>query len=255
MTEPKTAFEGSSRESSFKKEEEKETSMRSDEGSDSEDESDAGKVEKGSAMDNLSRLKREKRLEMNRRSARERRKRKKMLIETLEHQVSELTKSNEKFKRENQHLVLRVEGLTERLTKQEKELVLLRSIAAGKGNEPQLMGHQFPSPGALGSTPRMVGPIPGLQQGIGNEVPSDVSLRRILHTERLKAAAMGNHQGLAYGVPPNRAIDQEILSRIGRDPSAQGMYDQMLPSHAVRPGLSTILPGQNTVSDMAVVRL
>ena len=256
MTEPNASKE-SSRVTSLK-EEERDKHVRSEEGSDSDDDSEAGQDEKCAAMDNLTRLKREKRLEMNRRSARERRKRKKMLIETLEQQVAELTRSNEKFKRENQHLVLRVESLADRLAKQEKELALLRSIT-GKGHDPQLMTHQLSSPSSLATTtPAMLGSLSGLPQGLGydaSDASADVSLRRLLHTESLSraaaasAAAMGSQQGFSYaGVPPNRAIDQEILSRIGRDPSVQGLYDQMLPSHAARTGLGTSLPGQNAVS-------
>lgn len=249
MTEPHQALKGSSRDDSLKEEEKgkRRREEEEEERSDSEEESEAGGDTKGSAMDNLTRLKREKRLEMNRRSARERRKRKKVLIETLEQQVSELTKSNEKFKRENQHLVLRVESLSEALAKQEKELTLLRSIAVGKGHDPQFMAHQLSSASSMAATPRMMG-ISGLPPGLGADAASDVSLRHILHSERLKAAAMGNHQSLAPFVPTNRAIDQEILSRIGRDSSAHGMYDPLLPSHPMRPGLGAMLPGQNTVS-------
>lgn len=257
MTEPETAtpIKDSERAASSIEEKGKEINIGSD--SDSEDEeSEAGKDEKTCSMDNLTRLKREKRLEMNRKSARERRKRKKMLIETLEQQVSELTKSNEKFRRDNQQLVLKVEDLSERLAKEEKELLLLRSIT-GNASESQLMTHHFSSPSSLGATSSMLTSLPSLPQGIGYDTTeassTGDSLRRMFHAQGFNrastaSAAMGNNQGLAFGVAPNRAIDQEILCRIGRDPSAQALYDRMMPSNDVRSGLGTALQHQNAVS-------
>eukprot|EP00522_Entomoneis_paludosa_P005894 CAMPEP_0172457066 /NCGR_PEP_ID=MMETSP1065-20121228/19765_1 /TAXON_ID=265537 /ORGANISM="Amphiprora paludosa, Strain CCMP125" /LENGTH=308 /DNA_ID=CAMNT_0013210547 /DNA_START=202 /DNA_END=1128 /DNA_ORIENTATION=- len=58
----------------------------------------ADQKESPNDTDETIRLRREKRLAMNRESARARRKRKKILIETLEDQVSELTKSNNKYR-------------------------------------------------------------------------------------------------------------------------------------------------------------
>lgn len=257
MTDATTGEKLPGKEASQKTEEEKDYGV--DEGSDSEDESEAGKDAKSPGMDNLTRLRREKRLAMNRESARARRKRKKMLIDTLEQQVSELTRSNEKFKRENGQLVVRVESLSETLAKQEEELVLLRSLAS-KGANPQL-GQQLASPMAASmASAGMVGSVPNLQQqGLGGfetaaEMAADLSLRRLLHTQGLSQAsmAMGNQTGVSYGVPPNRAItNQEILGRIGRDTSSHALYGQMLPSRPrpVHPtGIGAALPGQNTVS-------
>ncbi|KAL7566313.1 hypothetical protein ACA910_013637 [Epithemia clementina (nom. ined.)] len=68
--------------------------------SDDDDSDDANLADdiKGDPAEQTNRLRREKRLAMNRESARARRKRKKILIETLEHQVAELTKSNQNYR-------------------------------------------------------------------------------------------------------------------------------------------------------------
>lgn len=230
-----------------------------DEASDSEeDESEAAGQDQGASKDgeqqsdNLSRLRREKRLAMNRESARARRKRKKMLIETLEQQVGDLTRSNEKFKNENQHLVLKVENLSEALAKQEKELGILRSIVAkthGTRFAPQTsasgtLASSAGSPGIQGSAaswPRNLG------MDTQGSPSTDLSLRRLLQSQDLASLGMDG-RGLPYGVSPNRGIDQPVLSRIGRDPSSQ-LYDPLLASQRAQADITgRALPGQNTVS-------
>lgn len=70
-----------------------------------------GRSNVGGSLSDLARLRREKRLAMNRASARERRRRKKVLIETLEDQVQELTKRNKSLQSTNTNLRTRVEQL------------------------------------------------------------------------------------------------------------------------------------------------
>jgi hypothetical protein len=77
----------------------------------------------GEMMENLARLRREKRLAMNRESARARRKKKKVLIESLETEVAELTKSN-------QTLQLSNDTLAEKVRLLETELAVAQSVAA-----------------------------------------------------------------------------------------------------------------------------
>uniref|UniRef100_A0A7S3P978 BZIP domain-containing protein n=1 Tax=Amphora coffeiformis TaxID=265554 RepID=A0A7S3P978_9STRA len=232
-----------------------------DEASDSDDEDSvaASRGKRGRSQDeddktdSLSKLRREKRLAMNRESARARRKRKKMLIETLEQQVSELTRSNEKFKIENSQLVGRVENLSERLAKQDKELVLLRSIV-GKTQGPHFAASQSQAHESMASGTVSA----GMHGSVGMSMPpnfaldasdptSDVSLRRLLHSQNLSSLGAGA-SGFQFGVPPNRGIDQQILSRIGTDHPVH-MYDQISHSphraHAAVTGAA--LPGRNTV--------
>ena len=262
------SLEGKPPSDSQRLEEGKKETEEDDDRSDSEDDSEVGKEDAKSAegcniMDNLTKLRREKRLAMNRESARARRKRKKIHIETLEQQVSDLTRSNEKFKRENAQLVVRVEALTERLARQEEELMLLRSLV-GKSQNAHLSAQQMPTHPSLASnvaSPAMRS-LAAVPQGLGatdaSAFTSDASLRQLLHTQSLSRAAaeVGNRQGLPYGVPPNRAIDQEVLSRIGRDTSFQGLYGQGLPPNAHRHNeLAAGLAGHNTVRNIYKILL
>jgi hypothetical protein len=74
-------------------------------------------------MDALTRLRRQKRLAMNRESARARRKRKKSLIESLEEHVAELTQKNRRYQ-------IATENLTAKANKLESDLALARSTIA-----------------------------------------------------------------------------------------------------------------------------
>ena len=236
-------------------------------GSDSEEESEPGKEppsaeDAGTDADTLDKLRREKRLAMNRVSARERRKRKKMLIATLEQKVSELTTSNEKFKSENEQLVLRVRGRTERLASQEEEILLLRALVA-KIPDSQLMQHLA----ARSSASMSVSPASLAKSGIAGSVPSaafslsdaalpmNLSLRQLLSTQGFDPTAaasatagtgvpIGNYPGVSYGVSPNRAIEQDILGRIGR----QALSHQPNTSTMLHSGIDAAMLSQNTVS-------
>ena len=80
--------------------------------------------------DDLTRLRREKRLAMNRESARARRKRKKVLLETLEQEVSVLSKKNQSFQVVNENLTARVNLLESELVKAKSTIALLTGQAA-----------------------------------------------------------------------------------------------------------------------------
>jgi hypothetical protein len=218
-------------------------------------------IDQSAEMESVNRLRREKRLAMNRESARARRKRKKMLITTLEEKVAVLTRSNEKFKTENEQLVLRTRGLTERLANQEEELVLLRALAA-KIPDAQLIQHltrtHQPTVMASPSSPPRSGMVPGTVPSLSSgTIPprggsEELPVRRLLSSHFADPSnifAVGNHPGGPYGVPINRSINQDILGRIGRHPT--GTYNQILPGSSnsvLSHGLNTDLIGQNTVS-------
>eukprot|EP00523_Entomoneis_sp_CCMP467_P017113 CAMPEP_0168786800 /NCGR_PEP_ID=MMETSP0725-20121227/11466_1 /TAXON_ID=265536 /ORGANISM="Amphiprora sp., Strain CCMP467" /LENGTH=276 /DNA_ID=CAMNT_0008836975 /DNA_START=184 /DNA_END=1014 /DNA_ORIENTATION=- len=94
-----------------------------------DDEDDLGSVasegstdfkSKDKDVDETQKLRREKRLAMNRESARARRKRKKILIETLEKQVADLTTSNNKYRH-------RVEDLEKELSVSKQTIAMLSS--------------------------------------------------------------------------------------------------------------------------------
>ena len=86
----------------------------------------------GGSNDALTRLRKEKRLAMNRESARNRRKRKKMLIESLEAQVAKLKSSNQQYQLTTESMAAKVRGL-------ENDLAVARSTIR------QLTGANHPS--------------------------------------------------------------------------------------------------------------
>jgi hypothetical protein len=248
-----------------------------DSDSDSEDEQDSEGGQKGQddssggggGGDTLTRLRREKRLAMNRESARARRKRKKSHIETLEQQNTGLTRSNDKFRNENQRLVLNVESLTQRLANQEKELLVLRSMTGSRSTNPhqlslqQSAGTHHMSP-PVGSTARGAAMLPHLPATTAHSLGLDTgdtsaqtSLRRLLHAQGIPQPPYGG--GLLGGLPqggglpagsgisPNYAVDQQILSRIGAEQQGiSGLYDQLL-ARSMQAQAGNALPGRNSV--------
>ena len=96
-----------------------------DDASDSGDSAaEAPKTEAPNRYEKLERLKREKRLAMNRECARARRRRKKLRMEMLENRVQELTQKNSKIQDAN-------DALRARVTQLEAELGAARSGMAG----------------------------------------------------------------------------------------------------------------------------
>jgi myosin heavy subunit len=75
------------------------------------DENDEKEQGDSSNPNELSRVRREKRLAMNRASARARRKRKKVLLDSLANQLTDITKQNQTLQRSNDTLRARVEQL------------------------------------------------------------------------------------------------------------------------------------------------
>jgi hypothetical protein len=93
------------------------------EGDDSDSSSDDGREKKearkeddNSNMDRLARLRKEKRLAMNRESARVRRRRKKILIQSLEGQVAELTSKAQELQSTNARLLTRLQVVESELS-------------------------------------------------------------------------------------------------------------------------------------------
>lgn len=113
---------------------------------DDKDGSDGSSDEKDDKIDGLRQLKRAKRLAMNRESARARRKRKKMLIESLETQVSDLSTSNQNYK-------LRIATLEQELAVSRQTIASLLSNQTS-GSHGALLNPltDFPPPG-LGKEP------------------------------------------------------------------------------------------------------
>jgi len=78
-------------------------------------------------LGDLARIRREKRLAMNRESARVRRKRKKLILETLQQQVDDLTRRNHHFQNANEDLTAQVLMLENELTKARSTISMLSS--------------------------------------------------------------------------------------------------------------------------------
>lgn len=84
----------------------------------------------GGNVDKLATIRREKRLAMNRESARNRRKRKKVLIQTLEVQLDEVSRSNQQYKLANESLSAKVRALENELAVARDTIGQLTSAAA-----------------------------------------------------------------------------------------------------------------------------
>jgi hypothetical protein len=119
----------------------------SDEDSVTESMHDTALLSKGSGeeqepTDALTRLRRQKRLAMNRESARARRKRKKCLIESLEEHVAELTQKNRRYQ-------IATETLTTKVNKLESDLGLARSTITYLSSQSQprsdMLSHMSPA--------------------------------------------------------------------------------------------------------------
>lgn len=160
----------------------------------------------GEPTDKLARLRREKRLAMNRESARARRKRKKVLLQTMEQQVAEMTKRNQQFQLTN-------ESLTARVNELETELGIARSTI-------NILSKQIPGQGV--ALNNMAG------------ITSQESLRRLLQAQQGSAFAQ---QGLAASNAPGlrledallrrHALDMQALSQAGRDSALESMFGRV----------------------------
>lgn len=118
----------------------KKEDLSSTDGSDEEDrlsqEKTSEQSKSDSGFDNLERLRRQKRLAMNRESARNRRRRKKTLLETLEKQVEEMNKINQNLRATNEALTGRVAHLEGELNVAKSTIAML-SGGGGPGQQSQ----------------------------------------------------------------------------------------------------------------------
>jgi hypothetical protein len=137
----------------------------SDEDSRSDDDevADDGTGRAGEPIDELTRVRREKRLAMNRESARTRRKRKKILLESLEQQVADLNKRNQSYRIANENLKTKV-------TQLETDLGMARSTIAVLTQQPRTGAAEL-APGR---------PLPQEEVLGANELNRQDHLRRLL---------------------------------------------------------------------------
>ncbi|EEC46309.1 predicted protein [Phaeodactylum tricornutum CCAP 1055/1] len=137
----------------------------SDEDSRSDDDevADDGTGRAGEPIDELTRVRREKRLAMNRESARTRRKRKKILLESLEQQVADLNKRNQSYRIANENLKTKV-------TQLETDLGMARSTIAVLTQQPRTGAAEL-APGR---------PLPQGEVLGANELNRQDHLRRLL---------------------------------------------------------------------------
>jgi len=168
--------------------------------SDDDSEGSAGDVP-GVPVDALTRLRREKRLAMNRESARARRKRKKVLIETLEEHVAELTKRNQRFQ-------AATENLTAKVNKLESDLAIARSTINILSNQsrPDLMGgHGHPQ----------------ADLGLASAAGKQAELRRLIQAQALSQAQMSSGSGFNASFMDDarrrQALEMQALSQAGRE--------------------------------------
>lgn len=171
----------------------------------SDDDDSLGGDSRGSGVvtDALSRLRRQKRLAMNRESARARRKRKKALIETLEEHVNELTKRNQRYQ-------MATESLTAKVNKLESDLAISRSTiqlltSQGRPDQQQLV-------------------MPSLQSAdLGLGPGGNAEIRRLIQAQAMQQSQMGG--GAAGFGGPSGFMDDPRLRRQALDMQALQAHD------------------------------
>jgi bZIP transcription factor len=178
-------------------------------------------------MDKLALIRREKRLAMNRESARNRRKRKKVLIQTLEIQVTEISKSNQQYQLANESLSAKVRALENELAIARNTIAQLTSNATG--NHAQLQQRFGNHPGAA-LAPPLVGNIEFDQFRQGNAAVTDVqrgdNLGRLMQAQLEHLALQGGTSGIPFatasgaGAGGSQFADDSILRRHALDMQA-----------------------------------
>ena len=166
-------------------------------------------------LDRTSRLRREKRLAMNRESARARRKRKKILIETLENQVAELTKNNQSYKNQISDL--------------EKELIAAKQTIQILSRNGSAIAQQQAS---LNVTHGQMAPQVLVTRGF--EIDANDTMRRIL--EARNQPVMGQNVAVSGGAGQNSTTVEQLLRLEGLG-GLQHLPPQSLPSR-----ISTVVP-------------
>lgn len=144
-------------------------------GDSSSDDERPSKIE--GKLDRSAQLRKEKRLAMNRESARQRRKRKKILIQSLEGQVSELTTQAEEFKASNDRLMARLRSVESELQIANSTISYLLSSQPQGGRAASL-----PIPGTLLRTNMPFGPALR-PQGLGGNAQLDDNLNVLLQAQ------------------------------------------------------------------------
>jgi hypothetical protein len=246
------------------------------------DNEEGSKVGSGEPRDELSRLRREKRLAMNRESARARRKRKKVLLETLEQQVSDLTKQNQRYRITNETLTLQVAQL-------ENDLALAKSTIAVLSNQSSNLGMRSGSLQQAMGASQGYGLGSGVTHGLGSGrahglggamqgvsgMPADLSsfsesslgsltashlqqeqLRRAMQARLLVQQGHGiNLGGAAASFDAHRALELQTMSQFNRERAVSmmnalrsfGHTTQSLAGLPVSHGIH-LEPDQNAVS-------
>jgi hypothetical protein len=185
----------------------------------------------------LSRLRRAKRLAMNRQSARARRKRKKVMIESLELQVAELAKRN-------QHYQVANDSLNSQVSQLERELAVARSTISLLQKE---------SDSRAGSGTNLTQSVLG--GGDYQSSSQHEAIRLLLQLQQQRAFG-----GLASGGYDDPLIRQQLQALSGRDSNFAGALGRFGPTSSLEQlGVNHLLSSglypqalQNTVSDVSL---
>ena len=166
------------------------------------------------------RLRREKRLAMNRESARARRKRKKILIETLEHQVAELTKSNKKYR-------IQVSELEKELVVAKQTIQILSRPGNPVAQQPSFSFNQGQQTSHILSSRRA-------------EMEQNDVARRLLQTRNPSVAGQ-NIAVAGSNVPVTTTADQLLrLERLGVQNISQSVVSRQAPVSAAGTGIESL---------------
>lgn len=183
-------------------------SAASEADSDSDSDMDDKLGESGGKTDELSRLRREKRLAMNRESARARRKRKKVLLETLEQQVADLAKRNQRYQVANESLTAKVHQL-------ETDLAMARQTIAMLTN--QNAGGSAGQPGGVNAALA------------SRDFSQQDAIRRFLQAQSQGGAGRGLQGLTEESLLRQNALDFHALSQASRESAMASVLGRMGP--------------------------
>jgi hypothetical protein len=217
----------------------------SDEDSRSDDDevADDGTGRAGEPIDELTRVRREKRLAMNRESARTRRKRKKILLESLEQQVADLNKRNQSYRIANENLKTKV-------TQLETDLGMARSTIAVLTQQPRTGAAEL-APGR---------PLPQEEVLGANELNRQDHLRRLLQARSQLNSQRGpipaaTQLDLQSFEQASLQRERAILNALGHLDSNSCDSGQGMIEDAGRRNVSTACICNSALRDMVHVRL
>lgn len=191
------------------------------------DDSDLESVEDHAGDPEATKQRREKRLAMNRESARARRKRKKLLLESLEGQVAELLKQNQRYKIANEALGGQVAQLEAELSVAKSTIAMLTT------------GSQQPF-GQVGSSPSLTGSADflGLSSTAAARLNQDHDLLRMLQAQQ------------QTGLTSSLAAQQRVLDM---QASRERAMMSALRLGIAQPGSGSMDPQTNTVRHEVVI--